>query len=842
MQRFSFKFIGVFWFPVFAFFFIVQTFGWCFLAGSNMKSGNKRHISWILQENGTVCRRIEKTIRLEEDSPRNGYRITCQNNWSNSTFRVVESAYGTSLLALTQLSSSAAKIYPDQCSRGGYSLSLTFPFLKKGSYVSWIVDETYNEGMLPGHIGFAPAHIFSDSVFLDEDQFTVKIPSTLKLSWISRRMGNKSVPQVFRTGRIKVWRWVSTNLKPVEKQPLMPPVHQFAPFVRTSVARDWKVISQWMGGVLSRNMDVTFLVRDIVKKLSIERNFHKLTELEKVQEVQNKVNSLVQYKDIPMSVVSDINGHSVDLILQNGFGDCVDRAIVFCSILNALDISALPVFVGSRNYRSVEPELPSPYCGDHCLVKVKLKSGSFFIDPASFYLSPGQLPAIYQGVMAFSPLTEEFYKTPDTFAHDNGIDVEHSILLNDNGSYTGNFKLTVFGENKALIARFFQDDSMMKKIVKKMIFLPDFVEIVNCSKPSSMNGSLNSCVISGTYVAFAGKNIGKRLSIRLPGYQNGGKEVSEPERTVPIAYRCPVSHRLLIHVQGKGNNVTFVQPDDYSGKVGSVQYSYKTTIDSNKLIIESSYKREGRHIYPEFYKGFRELVFKRVGCESSPLIVSVEDSKISQSSVSSSTSNVSPWSFLDLSSSGTEDETHRFIEDVSATLGKNGTLTGNVLRTIEGSYAQKLSRFLKNRGSKSLEQALVRKLRERYKAATLSDFQFRYAEKGRKIDIEFSMAIPSYAIKIDDKLSMVKMPFIPLSGALKLAFSRRSLLRLPDNSKLKLIDKNGFRNTNDFSKVLTIDSKTVLWEQEIPVFTPYSLKEGAKELHSSVPVIEYFLR
>ena len=97
----------------------------------------------------------------------------------------------------------------------------------------------------------------------------------------------------------------------------------------------------------------------------------------------------LKYIDLPESISSDINGHNVDEILSRGYGDCVDRAIVVSTLLKVLDISALPVFLGSRQYRPIETELPSPYTGDHCILKVSGKFGDFFVDPGAVIISPG---------------------------------------------------------------------------------------------------------------------------------------------------------------------------------------------------------------------------------------------------------------------------------------------------------------------------------------------------------------------------------------------------------------------------------------------------------------------
>jgi hypothetical protein len=601
-----------------------------------------RSVCWTLNDTGTISRKTSKTMFVRRSDLDRFAVVSCKSNWTGSTFRVIRAEQGFSTEKMLAVKSSAVKIIPDKSVQGGLLLSIDFSPMKADVYISWEIEETYNGGMLPNHMGFSPSHLFTDTILVKRDQFEVVVPKGLKFFYVARRMGSKSVPEETEFRGLKSFSWVLHNVLPTPDLPLMPSVYQSVPTVQTSLAANWKLISQWMGGALSKNMEVTSKVRSLITSFRSDPDFMVLHTLGQIEYIVKKVNSFVRYIDVPQTVFTEISGHSVNEVLNKGYGDCVDRAVVLSTLLKALDISSLPVLIGSRNYRPIEPELPSPYAGDHCIVKVNGSFGDFFIDPGAVWERPGKLPVIYQGVVAYSPLTGEFFKTPDSTGYENGIDSEHSIIIHEDGSYRGNYRITVFGDNESLVRAYMDREkslSKLKHLVSKLLFLPDSATVENVVvnpqdisrpqiKPSDPDCYSESLNLSGSYVfSLPSKRIGGRLAVVLSGYESGG-EVIATERPFPLVYRAPVFHRSLMYIECENSDMTIVKPSEVNISTGPVSYSFSSTLEKENLILRSSYVRDTREIMPEDYDGFKKLIEKRAASERAPLIIkSGRDSK-----------------------------------------------------------------------------------------------------------------------------------------------------------------------------------------------------------------------
>jgi Domain of Unknown Function with PDB structure (DUF3857)/Transglutaminase-like superfamily len=70
-------------------------------------------------------------------------------------------------------------------------------------------------------------------------------------------------------------------------------------------------------------------------------------------------------------------------VFTQRFGDCKDKAYLFCTILGALGIEARPVLVNTIFAKAIKEWLPSPTAFDHVTVRVKLKDSVYWLDPTN---------------------------------------------------------------------------------------------------------------------------------------------------------------------------------------------------------------------------------------------------------------------------------------------------------------------------------------------------------------------------------------------------------------------------------------------------------------------------
>ncbi len=68
-------------------------------------------------------------------------------------------------------------------------------------------------------------------------------------------------------------------------------------------------------------------------------------------------------------------------VLSNRYGDCKDKSILLCTILQSMDIDAAPVFVNTSGLQYQKGLQPSIIYFNHCIIQINFKGSIYFIDP-----------------------------------------------------------------------------------------------------------------------------------------------------------------------------------------------------------------------------------------------------------------------------------------------------------------------------------------------------------------------------------------------------------------------------------------------------------------------------
>jgi hypothetical protein len=117
-----------------------------------------------------------------------------------------------------------------------------------------------------------------------------------------------------------------------------------------------------------------------------------------------------------------------DLVLKRGYGDCKDKANLFCTLARSAGLEAWLVSVHNEERDRVHPEWPSPWLFNHCIAALRVPAGTglpaerdstplgplLFFDPTDANTPLGSLPEAEQGSWALleSPEHGELLRLP----------------------------------------------------------------------------------------------------------------------------------------------------------------------------------------------------------------------------------------------------------------------------------------------------------------------------------------------------------------------------------------------------------------------------------------------
>jgi len=96
------------------------------------------------------------------------------------------------------------------------------------------------------------------------------------------------------------------------------------------------------------------------------------------------VQDRIRYLGIEVGVNSH-QPHPAEEVLSNGFGDCKDKAVLFCSLAASLGWEAWPVLVHTWAGLGIPDNGPTPLAFNHVIAAVNTTRGKVFVDPTADY-------------------------------------------------------------------------------------------------------------------------------------------------------------------------------------------------------------------------------------------------------------------------------------------------------------------------------------------------------------------------------------------------------------------------------------------------------------------------
>lgn len=210
-------------------------------------------------------------------------------------------------------------------------------------------------------------------------------PQSLKLNIKYHNCNTE--PEIEREGNKEILVWHLQNTKGFENEANAPSWNDPYNKIELSEYFDWSEVIDWGKDVFKQK---DFKIPDDPQLQEIAAL---PDEEEKIIRTLNYVQDEIRYFGIEIGVNSH-KPNSAAGVLKNGYGDCKDKAILFCELLRAMDIKAYPMLVHTENRFSLIDAIPSPSQFNHVVVMLKHKGEMIYLDP-TIQDQGGKLNGIY---------------------------------------------------------------------------------------------------------------------------------------------------------------------------------------------------------------------------------------------------------------------------------------------------------------------------------------------------------------------------------------------------------------------------------------------------------------
>ncbi len=403
--------------------------------------------------------------------------------------------------------------------------------------------------------------------------------------------------------------WKGEFYAPLVREDYMPPISDFLEHVEFTNQMTWDLLFDWYASFQKPRMKITKEIQDLVDKIIEGAE----SEDEKIARLYHWIQKNIRYISIKGAAASGVSGHSALETLENGYGDCTDKAILFATMLRAAGITAYPVYVGTNDeVPMLDPEIPS-YYGNHAITEVDKSDTIIYLDATGSFSRYPYFWAADHGVYQVNALRRDVSLIPVPPPEANHRDYTIDAYLSSGNRLHVHFTGRYTGEIEANLRAFWTGRTEMEKRISMENLVksesPDAVldsfRIVNL-EDISKQFSLEIFYHIDNYA----KKYGDIYIIDLPEIKDRYRfpELSAAEREFPINYSTSslITHRFNLKISDKFK-VEFI-PDSID--IGKDKFKYRAgySTEKNRIIFNDRFERRGRLILPEEYKDYRGMV------------------------------------------------------------------------------------------------------------------------------------------------------------------------------------------------------------------------------------------
>lgn len=491
-----------------------------------------------------------------------------------------------------------------------FIIKATIPNVKVGSIIDFEYEVIESSPEDPNQ--FYTSWYFGGDNPVFESKIKFIVPEDKNFYYVIKNFNKDDKNPVITTNDgYKIYSFVRDKCPPFVPEPNSPPIEELYPAVFGSQFKDQTYLSNWLSNLMKERMvsndKMNSLINQIIEKANAK------SEEEKITVLYRFVQEYIHYRSIKTSLSSGFSGHPATETFENRYGDCIDKAIFFSTVLGIAGVEAYPVIVSTNdNPRPLYNEI-GVITGNHAITEIHLK------DKKIIYLDSTSLTYRYptfryddQGIPVWNPILNTVREINPMDAIWNTQEYEKEVILDSDGNAEIKSYSIYSGDWEAGLREYFL--SLKEKEIKSVLgtlvardYPGSVLEKYEFRNPTDFS---NNFFLKLYYKALnIGKKTGSFLIMNLP-VNYDFEFVSFSERKYPLVFKTK---------EGKKNKISIMIPDDYKIKglpgainISNKYFTYKASYkqEKDKIIFEDHFERNACRILPNEYGDFRKEILR----------------------------------------------------------------------------------------------------------------------------------------------------------------------------------------------------------------------------------------
>lgn len=230
-----------------------------------------------------------------------------------------------------------------------------------------------------------------------------------------------------------------SNVERLVLEPQLPVWYN--PYARIQVSEfaSWREVAKWADELFKVGSRPSKEIRDIVWEIIKGQ----ASDEERVAAALRFVQDEIRYIGLELGQGA-YKPTDPNIVCNRRFGDCKDKSLLFCTMLDLLDINSTPALVNTYARHTIESFLPSAHAFNHVIVNVQIDGIDYWLDP-TISLQRGDLDDIAPPNHSRALLISA---TADSLTHIRQRHVDHSRI-----EMTESFYVRESGEPATLLVK-----------------------------------------------------------------------------------------------------------------------------------------------------------------------------------------------------------------------------------------------------------------------------------------------------------------------------------------------------------------------------------------------------
>jgi len=501
----------------------------------------------------------------------------------------------------------------------GKVISFTIPEVEVGDIVEYkYTEEIFNPW---DKKIFTSGWFFGGSEPVIESSIKIIVPTDSYFNFVIKNEKGVKIDSL-STDSTRTFVFEKYNTLPPIEEPLMPVTEELVPFLRFSNQENWDYIFGWYADFQKKRMVVNEEILKIADSLTNGLTTHE----EKTAALYHWIQRNIRYISIKGSASSGVSGHEAAQTLENGYGDCTDKAILFSTLLKSIGIDAYPVYLHTYPGPRLIKEIPS-FWGNHAIVEIFPENGEpYFLDPVSQYFRYPSFATMDHGTDAICAQKSriDFIPVPPpeknrrNYTYSIELSLEDSNLVIFQSGYNGSYEagIRAYWERLSEEEKKKQFEQMAKRISSNARLLDYELKNLNdISMPFQMTIKYE--------VPDLLKKQGKLYILKLPELEDryNRNELSLSSRNYNLIYDTSEeiinTYKILLPEEIKILSL----PEEFSRKGKNPEYTASYTQKGDTLTFKDNWRQKNKTIKASEYSDYRNLCTAVLNYTKRPVIM-----------------------------------------------------------------------------------------------------------------------------------------------------------------------------------------------------------------------------